>query len=101
MNTIVPIATILFLGGVSALILRGLKFSPWVSSIGGALIGTFAWTVGIWLFLWVMAPNELEGGILLAQVVKIFFTALVASSAVAFFLKPKPATHVSATESHS
>ena len=81
MNTVLPIVIILILGCCSSLLIQRRLSSKWKSALVGAGIATLVWGGGVYLLLWLTAPNEL-GPPLFAPVLFTFLTALASSAVV-------------------
>jgi hypothetical protein len=78
MNTVLPIFFILALGCCSSLLMYRWLSNKWLSAFGGAGIATLFFVGGVYIMLWLMAPNELSPP-LLAPILAIYFTALTSS----------------------
>ena len=87
MSTVLPILIIVALGGCAGLLVQKWTSNRWISAFGGAGIATALWTGGVYLLLWVSAPNEL-GPPLFEPILSTFLTAL-ASATVAVWVFPK------------
>ena len=90
MSTVLPILIIVALGGCSGLLVQKWTSNKWSSAFGGAGIATALWAGGVYMMLWITAPNEL-GPPLFEPVLLTFLTALASATVAVWVFHKKGA----------
>jgi hypothetical protein len=85
MNTFLPLAIIVGLGALAGLVCHRRSARFWAASLVAAGIAAILWGLGVYLLLWLTAPNEL-GPPLLGPVLFTFLTALVPAALVGWLM---------------
>jgi hypothetical protein len=79
MSAILPILLIFILGSCASLIVHRCVLNRCICVLAGAGIATVLWIGGVYILLWLVAPNEL-GPPLLTPVLLTFLTASAAAA---------------------
>jgi hypothetical protein len=86
MSTVLPLTIIVALGALAGLFCHRKSSRFWAASSVAAAIATGLWVLGVYLVLWLSAPNEL-GPPLLGPILLTFVMALVPAALVGWLVR--------------
>lgn len=92
MNTVFPVCLVVLLGVLSAVVVTRWVSTVWIAILVSAIGAMVLWGAGCYALLFLTAPQEAKGPILLWPVVQTFVTAGIPASIVCVIMARRRST---------